>query len=541
MELRAIALAAPEYPEGSLGSTTLTSSDAPSLYNACRYAAQLAETGRGAWSDSNWVGTRQHRRDSILMMHSFKEGRSEFEQLLSIVKPNLLLIGAMTLCLPGAVESARLARELLGDRVCIVLGGHHATETIYTCGSSVGVAHHPGSPLRLIVDGFIDPVFDFVVAGEGEYIIAALGEALAKLKGPHISPREIWDHSSILTQARGNWILGAVHAGRICVLRSYGLPIDRNILPAPCTIFGIKTSFAVFNGRPTAHIYSDTGHGCIYDCTFCSERRAVNGEPAQLGDASSRLLTQMRATCDVVAADHPACLPAAFIEDSTLLSGSNRQLEHILKSLSNEDLNLRFGAQFTVDQILAKKRIIRDLHSVGLDYLFLGIETFEPTNVGGMSKDIGYKRSSWISRTERALELLAEIGIKFGAALLFGLGETREDRVLLFHNLQRWRQSYGSPEPISMNWAVQHPLKGLDMGAGYTYHKWGIPPGPLLDAFRGFGEASVLYPIVGQKAPECREVLEIQELRADLDAVESIASEDHGEIMDGAKRFEEPA
>jgi len=48
VSLRVIAVSAPEYPEGRVGSKTLNSRDPASLYNACRYAAFLAESGLGA-------------------------------------------------------------------------------------------------------------------------------------------------------------------------------------------------------------------------------------------------------------------------------------------------------------------------------------------------------------------------------------------------------------------------------------------------------------------------------------------------------------
>ena len=67
-----------------------------------------------------------------------------------------------------------------------------------------------------------------------------------------------------------------------------------------------------------------------------------------------------------------------------------------------------------------------------------------------------------------------------------------------------------------MNWAVQHPLGGDDGGTGYSYTRWAIPQGPFLEAFRDFGEASVLYPLAGQPAPVWAEVLEIRDAIAEL-------------------------
>jgi hypothetical protein len=129
-----------------------------------------------------------------------------------------------------------------------------------------------------------------------------------------------------------------------------------------------------------------------------------------------------------------------------------------------------------------------------------------------MSKDVRRREQSWEERIERTLELLSSNGIGCGAALLFGLGESPALRRKLFRHLERWRERYGAPNPISLNWAVQHPLKGNDGGSGYRYDEWGIPPGPMLDVLQHFGEASIRYPIVGQHPPVLEEVHEIVEM-----------------------------
>ncbi len=158
MSLKVVAVAAPQFPEGLVGKATLNSVDPASLFNACRLAALMAELGRGAWGESNWTEGRQRRRDTLLLMHSLKDDGPAFERLLQEVEPNLLILGAMSLCLPGAVACAKTAKEMLGDRVCVVLGGWHASETIYADGKDE-IVHHPGSPVLLMSEKLIDPVY----------------------------------------------------------------------------------------------------------------------------------------------------------------------------------------------------------------------------------------------------------------------------------------------------------------------------------------------------------------------------------------------
>lgn len=519
MELRVVAVAAPEYPEGRLGKGTLTSQDPASLFNAARYAAQLSELKSGAWSTCNWSTGRTQRRNTVLMMHSLKEDLPAFDHALHTVKPNLLLIGAMSMCLPGAIACAQHAREVLGDQVCIVLGGRHATEAIYSDHSGRKIVHHPGSPLRLMAEGLIPSVFDFVISGDGEYIIAALGEAIAAQPGPFLVPARILLSAPQLQRASGNWILGMARLGSIAILRGCGTVLDRNLLAPPCAMFGVRNSFDIFNGRLTAHVFSDTGPGCPFDCNFCSERRSVTGTPAQINSAARRLYRQFDAATQVIAADSPGFGASAFVEDSVLLAGSTREFRNLIDLLSEKPLDLKFGAQLTIDQILAKADLLSELSQLGLKYLFIGIETLDPSSIGGMSKDTQAK--AWSERIELAFEILAQRGINCGAALLFGLGETVHHRTKLFEYLARWRKTYGFPNPISMNWGVQHPLRGHDGGMNYDYRHWGVPVGGYLEAFHNFGEASVLYPLSGQKPPVLEEVWEVERMYAQLNAESS--------------------
>jgi len=508
MALRVVAISAPDRPTGKLG-RTLTSRDPASLFNACRYAAFLADNGIGPWGESNWTGSRQNRRKTILLMDFLEEDMPTFESLLKKERPNFLLIGAMTLCLPGAIACAQKAKEILGDKVCVVLGGWHATETIYFESRSKAVKHHASSPLRLIAEGHIKPLFDIVISGEGEYLIAKIGEIIDCLDGRNIPVSKISDYLSLLADVPGNWIIGWVESDQIVTIEGKGIPFDRNILVPICEPFGVQTSFNVFDGRLTAHTFSDIARGCVYDCTFCSERSSVRGPLIQIDTAAERLFRQFKSVEKVIKEDSPSLGASAFVEDSTLLAGSNMALLRLVDLLSNGGLNVRFGGQFTVDQVLKKIKIIQALKKVGFDYIFIGIETGRPESIEGMSK-IHPGEDQWLDRAERAIEALTGLEIACGISLLFGMGESRQDRLSLFRRIRKWQDFHNSPAPISINWAVQHPLRGNDGGVSFRYTSWGTPVGPYLDAFQDFGEASLLYPIAGQIAPTLAEVEEVK-------------------------------
>jgi B12-binding domain/radical SAM domain protein len=511
MSLRVCAVAAPEYVSGRIRNNVLYSRAPASLYNACRYAAHASIAGEKIWGHSNWAGDRSQRAQSILMMHSLKEDLPVFEQMLIREKPNLLLIGAMSLCFPGAIACAKLAKEMFGDQICIVLGGRHVTETMYS--TKTGIRHHKGSPLKLMEDGEIDHVFDLLVSGQGEFLVKELGSRIGELISLHQLPTSIKSNLDDIELTSGKWIIGWLKNGVSTTLASRGTEIDRNLLPVPCEMFGANSEFSVYPHRKTAHVFSDMSSGCVYDCNFCSERKSATGKLIQQSTAADRLYKQLETSVSVISKDYQGKFGAsAFCEDSTLLGGIPSQLEKLAHMLHIKPINILFGGQFTIDQILARKEIIKKLGSAGLNYLFVGIETYDPQEIGGMSKVSKLRHGNWIERIESAFSILAEAGIRCGASLVFGLGESRNNRYKLFHQLDIWRKKFGSPHPVSMNWGVQHPLMGNDGQAGYNYVPWGTDDGELLDAFQSFGEASEKYPLSGISPPSLEEVKDVLDM-----------------------------
>lgn len=514
--IRAIAVSAPDWIEGTKSENALNSADPASLFNACRYAADLAQRKIGAWSDSNWSAPTSLLRKCFLLMYSLDD-IDRFTALVLSQRPNLLLLGAMTLCMPGAVECAKRAKELLGDEIVIVLGGRHVTETIYLQNERTrepsAVRHHKASPGRLIREKTIPPIFDIVVSGDGEHIVAEIGNALSSC--PPKALNDIAD--KIRPEIPGRWIVDFPAIDRTLI--SVGTPLRYDDMPSIPTIFGVSASFDVFEGRMTSHVFSDTGRGCVYDCAFCSERRAVTGGIQDIKGAPHRLYRQMRDSAMVISRDSPNRGASAFVEDSIFLSGSPVAISQFCDLMEYDPIDIVFGGQFTIDQILRRKELIERLAQNGLRYVFVGLETFEPEEIGGMSKDLDKELRSWQDRFAEALSILGNCGISCGCALLFGLGEKHASRLALLKTLIKYRKTIGQPVVVSANWAVQHPLRDMPEGANEDYLRWGTPKGPLLKAFHRFGEASLEYPISGVTPPAIAEVEEIIKL---LDELENI-------------------
>lgn len=509
-ELRAIAVSCPDWVSGRKGEAALNSRDPVSLFNAVRLAAQTANLPHSAWGQSNWSlsesfsasSKRKHRRSKTLLMYSLDD-MSVFENMLINERPNLLLLGAMTLSFPGAIACARRAREILGRDVFIVLGGRHVNETIFKCPLTSEVRHLPQSPIRLMEKGKIENIFDLCLSGDGEHIIVALGEAV----GLNVSPYNYIEHNKDIA---GEWVASWIDSHRtLKSLVSRGLPIDYSSMPSPSLMFGVNSSFDVFKGLKTAHLFSDIGRGCVYNCHFCSERRDVAGKPRMLETSYQRLYRQMAEALSVIKEDHYDQKGSGFVEDSVLLGGSQGLIKSFADYIENNPLDFYYGGQLTIDQILSRKEILVRLNQLGLSYLFIGLETFNPEEFGGMSKDVGYKKKSWVYRAEETFNFLNTVGIACGAAILFGLGESHKSRLILLEQVKIWQEKYGMPFPVSMNWAVQHPLCDEALAGNYDYTHWGTPEGSFLDIFHDFGEASLLYPIQKVLPPVLQELKEI--------------------------------
>ena len=504
MELRAYAFSAPQFPNGGPNPNVLNSKDPASLYNACRVAGYEARTGRGAWSHSNFSLIDPSRPIPVALFESLTFAKAALEAVIVDIRPNFILIGAMSVCLRGAIECAAHLKRRLGDHVCIVLGGRHVNESVFV-GHNGSVCHHSSSPLRLMAEGHIGNVFDVIVSGDGEFVVKRLGELVAKVIHQQKPASAIVKHLDDLADTPGSWIVGTIDDGKI-VTKIGATPMPAE-LPIPCEIFGVRSRFSCFDGAPTAHVFSDVGQGCIYNCAFCSEAIDIVGAPRRFSTSADRLVDQLDGARRVISKSYDGQTGAAFVEDSTLLGMNRRLISRFVGILSDRQEPSVFGGQATIDQILLNPEALRSLVSVGLCYLFVGLETSIPEKVPGFHK----RRSGsapWLHRARDAIELLDNLGIKVGVSLLFGLGELKSDREQLFQSLAEWRHCFASPEIISMNWAVQHPLKGKDGGANYQYIDW-LADETELNIIQSFGEASTRYPMRGCPPPTYGELSDV--------------------------------
>ncbi|WP_145305626.1 hypothetical protein [Gimesia fumaroli] len=257
---------------GRLRSDTLSlcSRDPVSLYNATRYAAFLASKGQGAWGKSNWVEICQPYNTKHLLLHSWDEEKSQLIDLINSEKPNLVLIGTMTICFPGAIECAKLAKKILGKNVTVVLGGKHINETVYI-NSLNEVSILKNAPINLQKEKVIPDVFDLFVSGEAEHLIVRLGELIMTDSNPENVKKRIADTSISEIDTPGEWIISTIIEDEI-VSQVGNTKLKNDEVPSAISVFGTKSDgFDVFPGTVTGQLFSHYSMGCVYKCSFCSE------------------------------------------------------------------------------------------------------------------------------------------------------------------------------------------------------------------------------------------------------------------------------
>ncbi len=486
-----------------------------SLQNAIRIAAKNALDGTGALGKSNWAD-KKSLRESVTLMNYWIDQRADYEKMLRRIRPNVLFLGAMTPSFPGAIEVAKSAKEILNEDVFILLGGKHVNETLFE--DKQGTMHHAkDSPVRLMQEGKIPDVFDMVCAGRCEDMIAHIAERICSLLMEGTSSREIYEEMDrIAKKAKGDWRAGWIMDGVRHTVRSLKIPLDTNELPIPAEIFGIEDRFDIFDTKLTAHAFSDTSAGCVFDCFFCSERSTVNGRPHKPNTAADRLFRQFKAIKHTACTEHTTASISAFVEDSTLLGTGKKpdQLLQLATLMKKEDFSMPFGGQFTVDQLLDTEiqQAIIELRSVGLSYVFCGMETADESVAGTMSKNV-HKKESWIKRNERVIAFLKHAELQYGVAVLFGLGENQEKRISQLNQIKQWQDTYCLPSVVSLNLATKHPLQ-QDDGSEEDFTAWGVTvDSPYIEVFqRVFSESSVQHALYPALLPTIEELLEIEHL-----------------------------
>jgi radical SAM superfamily enzyme YgiQ (UPF0313 family) len=376
--------------------------------------------------------------------------------VLKTIQPSVVLISAVSPAHRYAIDIAQTVRRHLPDCI-IVLGGRHADETIHYDPVADALDFESTSPVSKIVDGAIEPVFDFIVSGQGYYALDVLMKSISlamdiETKRVRVS-EVIWalsEYAPLFGDVRGQALIVGLDAGKVHAWQINGAKLILSELPSPYKAFAIRARFPVFerDGRifRTAHMM--VTNSCPYHCYFCSEGSAVVGEylafkSGEITDAIERVVEYI---------DYGA--EAIFYDDSMFWGGNVGHIVNFCKEwiaireqakvvetttirLFGQDidrqriLNFVWGAQLTVDSIASRRLpeeaafMLQIMQKARCTYLYIGIESMAADVIAKVHKNVNAK-IPWDQRVRTALGTARYAGIRVGSSVLFGLdGETQ--------------------------------------------------------------------------------------------------------------------
>ncbi|MBS1245523.1 MAG: hypothetical protein H6R36_178 [Chloroflexi bacterium] len=379
------------------------------------------------------------------------------EHVLKVLEPRVVLISTVS---PGhryAIDIARTVRQFLPDTL-IVLGGPHVDETMRYEYETQQLELPHSSTLQAIADGRIEPVFDFLISGDGYYALDLLMKAISIAMEMDSKTARVPDIVNVLDalapmvgRVPGQAIIAAVDGAHVHAYPLRGRQIDLGELPSPYRAFAMRARFPIFRAadgsvQRTAHMMTATA--CPYHCRYCSESNTVAGQIHKF--TREPIKAAIDRVCEYVSYG----AEAMFFDDSIFWAGNTHQMAEFCNTLTTLKMDaatrcpeyharleqpsdwkrlikLQWGAQLTAEFLTSLQsrdkalELLRSMRAAGCTYLYFGIESLAPSIMTKVHKNLN--KEAWADKVRAALELVKEAGIRTGASVLFGLdGETRD-------------------------------------------------------------------------------------------------------------------
>ena len=380
--------------------------------------------------------------------------RDFVEHVLEVIQPRVVLLSAVS---PGhryAIDMAQTVRRHMPETL-IVLGGRHADETMRyrDVTGQLDLAH--SSTLKVMADGRAEPVFDFVVSGDGYWALDLLMKAISIAMDVERKAASVLDVvraldalASLGGPLPGQAVIAAVDGGQAHVFPLRGHLFDLAELPSPYEAFAIRARFPIFpaadgSARRTAHMM--TANACPYHCCYCSESTSVAGRAIRFTQGP------VKASLDRVLEYVCYGAEAMFFDDPIFCGGNTRLMLDFCSALAQARIHrvenawlrddsdwrrleaLEWGAQLTVEFLTSLQsrdkalELLRAMRAAGCTYLYFGIESMSPVIMSKIHKNLQRADSpAWSAKVHAALSVTQQADIRAGASILFGLdGETR--------------------------------------------------------------------------------------------------------------------
>jgi radical SAM superfamily enzyme YgiQ (UPF0313 family) len=267
-----------------------------------------------------------------------------------------------------------------------VVGGHHAT---------------------LLPEDFFVPQVDFVVQGEGVSSFVSLLRSLESRQNP-ISLGGTWTRVGE----------AFAHGGPSAPFDIESLPLPARALTAPD-----RASYFIDWMKPIALMRSSVG--CPYRCSFCSLWKIMDGKYHKRGlDRVVSELGELSEECVFLVDDE------AFIH--------RRRMAELAQAIQDANLQKRYFGYCRVDTLLRDRDLMEVWRGIGLERLFIGIESVSPK---GLSE---YNKRVHVAQIEEALAVARELRIDVLAGFIVNPNFTSADFKHLVRFIERNQVSYPS-------------------------------------------------------------------------------------------------
>jgi anaerobic magnesium-protoporphyrin IX monomethyl ester cyclase len=277
---------------------------------------------------------------------------------------DMIGVTSLTSTYPAALKLAARAK-LAGKPV--VLGGYHAS--------------------FMDEEALATGLVDYVVRGEGEYVMLELVDALERGR----------DLSEVkgLSFMRGDELVRTEPATLVDELDS--LPMAaRDLLP-------VREYPMRLDGAPMTSVI--TSRGCPYDCSFCAASRFCG--------------KKWRARSPESVVEEVALLKrefgfgaVSFMDDNFMLSPT--RVSEICDHMLRRRVNMNWMALSRADTIVREEALLAKMYMAGARILFLGIES------GDQGVLDNYGKREDIELFHRAIDILKNNGIRTWASFIIG-------------------------------------------------------------------------------------------------------------------------
>ncbi|MBI5443372.1 MAG: cobalamin B12-binding domain-containing protein, partial [Deltaproteobacteria bacterium] len=306
--------------------------------------------------------------------------------------------------LTGYTVQARLIKELaatvkgLEPGVRVVVGGHHATV-------------RPAD--------FDKPFVDAVVVGEGVGPLRELVEAWA---GGRETPS----------------VPGAALPGRMGSFVPRRHPeLDSLPLPARSLTARHRANYFCQWMKPLATLR--TSLGCVSRCSFCALWSITDGR--YLRRTAEAVLSELAGLSE----------PNVFFCDDEAMCDA-RRMEHLARMIREAGIRKRYFLQARVDTIARHPEVFARWREIGLEQVFIGMETFSDDRLTELGKGITVEQQA------HAVKILHDLGVVAFGSFVVDPASTRQD----FRRLASHVSSLGLRYAM---FSVLTPLPGTELYA----------------------------------------------------------------------------